>query len=118
MREYREVRTLKQQIKKRKVEAEELKELASLYNREYSLKLNEIKRMEKELEEIRTSEVKVTEHAIVRYFERILGFDIKAIEEKLKHGLDAHETLGSGTYPNEDFRVVVKDNHIVTVLNL
>lgn len=115
MREYREVRSLKDRLKRAKKEAISLKDLASEYNRNYSLKLKEIKSMEQELEKIRTSEIKVTEHAIVRYFERVLGFDIEAIEQKLTQGLDAHETIGSGTYPNDDFKVVVKNNHIVTV---
>lgn len=60
----------------------------------------------------------VSEHAIMRYIERVLGFDV----EKIKAGIVADvsskwATLGDGTYPisTSGASVVVKNNTVITV---
>ena len=59
----------------------------------------------------------VTEHAYLRYFERVCGFDLEAIRQAM---LD-EQTLAlirfqpSGKFPKDGYRLVVKDGDVVTV---
>lgn len=62
----------------------------------------------------------ISEHAIIRYIERVLGINIeevtnKIVPEEIKKQI---EVLGNGTYSvNEgEFKIVIKDNVVVTVL--
>ena len=80
-----------------------------------------IKELEEQIHELRNPNIpKVSEHAIVRYFERVLGFDIETIQDEIltPEILTMMETLGkNGTYPlGEEFRIKVKDNTVVTIL--
>lgn len=59
----------------------------------------------------------VSDHAIIRYLERIKGIDLQAVslalqEENLKR---RYEKLGDGCYPVNDLMVVVKSGCISTV---
>lgn len=62
----------------------------------------------------------VSEHAIIRYIERVLGISIDEISQKiLGNEIEKQiETLGNGTYPINDneFKIVVKDNVVVTII--
>ena len=62
----------------------------------------------------------VSEHAIIRYIERVLGISIDEISQKiLGNEIEKQiETLGNGTYPINDneFKIVIKDNVVVTVI--
>ena len=61
----------------------------------------------------------VSEHALIRYMERVMDFDMSLIagamlEDQLK---SAHQKLGNGTYPLSDGnKVVIRNNTIVSVL--
>lgn len=59
----------------------------------------------------------MSEHALVRYFERVKGFNIKDIEDELlnENLIKMVETLGNGTFPNDNYSLVIKDNVIVTI---
>jgi chromosome segregation ATPase len=63
--------------------------------------------------------VVVSEHAILRYFERVLGFDLDTIRKKV---LDTNteqliKSLGDGSYPVETtHKIKVRDNTVVTIL--
>lgn len=76
------------------------------------------KQLRESLEQTQNSEPKVSDHAMLRYFERVLGFDLRQIEaeilcEELKKMTD---TLGkSGKFPVKDFKVVMKNNTITTI---
>lgn len=61
----------------------------------------------------------LTEHAVLRYFERVLGFDMQRVRSRIlkDHTIDQIETLGSGHFPVEGGRLVVRKGTIVTVLN-
>lgn len=61
--------------------------------------------------------LKVTEHSIIRYFERFEGYDIDEIRNKitggsLKSQVDKH---GTGKYTVGDMTVVVDGNYVITV---
>jgi hypothetical protein len=61
----------------------------------------------------------VTDHSIVRYFERVLGLNIREIKETIiKQDLkERYRIMGNGTFDQGDFRVVVNDNTVITILN-
>lgn len=66
-------------------------------------------------------EIIVSEHAILRYIERVVGIDVdKIVEQILPEETKIYiENLGNGNYPINDgeFRIVVKDRVVVTVLS-
>ena len=61
----------------------------------------------------------VTDHSIVRYFERVLGYNIREIKEKiLKQDLkERYRIMGNGIFDQGEFRVVLKNNTIITILD-
>ena len=68
------------------------------------------------------STIVVSEHALLRYFERILGYDLDALSAALMPPatVDLVTRLGSGTYPvvveGQTVRVRVQDRVATTVL--
>lgn len=61
----------------------------------------------------------VSDHAIVRYLERVKGLDIKAIKEEIapQHVRNQIRALGSGYYPVDGkFKIRVKNGVVITVL--
>jgi len=63
--------------------------------------------------------VRITDHALVRYFERVLGYDLEAIKAAIVPVKTAEQigVIKSGLFPVEDFRVRVKSGTVVTVVN-
>lgn len=62
---------------------------------------------------------RVSDHAIVRYLERVKGMDIKALKKEiLSDGLATKvRQLGDGYYPVKGkYKIRVKDGVVVTVL--
>lgn len=94
---------------------------------EISMKSRELTQKERHRNEISTQlakldqedTLKVSEHAYLRYFERILGFNLKDIEGKMLTD-DVKRmiaTLGnSGEYPAGNFSVRLKNGVVVTVI--
>lgn len=60
--------------------------------------------------------IDVSDHAVVRYFERVLGHDIFAIRSTIaKHISDMH--VGNGFYPIDNkHSAVVQDGSVVSVI--
>lgn len=81
----------------------------------------EAKKLRKTLSEYNIpTEIKISDHALMRYCERALGInfeDIKSamVTDELKGYIKALGT--TGTYPLGKLQVVVKDNTIVTILD-
>lgn len=61
----------------------------------------------------------VSEHAIIRYIERVLGINIDEVVEKILPSKEVEliKELGNGRYPiqNGEFKVVVRNGVVVTV---
>lgn len=71
----------------------------------------------KEIDEM-TREPIVTEHALLRYCERVLNIDMEAIKATIlsETTLKQSQTLGNGKYPVVDgHRAVIKDSCVVTI---
>lgn len=66
-----------------------------------------------------TNEPNVSEHAILRYLERVKGIDLIELKKEIlsEKVLKMTKTLGgNGSYPNNDFKVVMKNNTVVTII--
>ena len=50
----------------------------------------------------------VTDHALVRYFERVLGFDIDALKDEIARAVDASVQVGGGSVVLDGMRYVLK----------
>ncbi|HJT72652.1 MAG TPA: hypothetical protein VJ720_01515 [Chitinophaga sp.] len=77
----------------------------------------EINQTEKMIRLLKDRDLIVSEHAIVRYLERVETVNPsevprKILTDKLREMV---ATLGNGTYPVNDFLVVVKNNVVITV---
>jgi predicted nuclease with TOPRIM domain len=97
---------------------EYLKKEKSQLDKDLTLKTEEIKKLKKEIASLKEKEIIVSEHAILRYIERIIGINIDTIKEKiLTENIRIQiQEFGNGSYSNGEFKVVVKDNVIVTVI--
>jgi DNA gyrase/topoisomerase IV subunit A len=71
----------------------------------------------KEIREITEMKPIVSEHALLRYCERILNIDLKEIEKKLlsDKNIEIIEQIRSGKIPVENFMMVVKNKIVTTI---
>lgn len=64
------------------------------------------------------NKVIVSEHAMLRYIERVLGIDLKEIEERIltDEVKEQYKIVGNGKFPiNDEFKVIIRDNVVVTI---
>ena len=118
------IETLKQlnsQKAKLEGEIEGLKSVLKQNNKELVTKKESLKRIEDRIKNLNADgSIKVTEHAILRYLERVKGLNIADIEKEILEEsiVNTISVLGNGTYPHpKGFKVKVKDNNIVTIIN-
>lgn len=78
---------------------------------EYKIKQNE------DIIRNTNKEIRVTEHAILRYCERVLKINVEEIKNKIMKEEDKIRLLGGNTKIKKDnYSIVVKDYNIVTVV--
>ena len=107
---------LKQELNDKELEVEALK--AQLRGKQKEL--NKLETAYKHLCDSR--ELKVSDHATLRYMERIEGIDVDYYRDKIldKEILRQVERLGgNGTYVSEDrsYRVRIENNTVLTVIS-
>jgi len=78
-----------------------------------------ISTLQKEIDKIKynnTDEVIISDHAMLRYIERVLGIDIEELKRKIvpSDKLSA-KSIMNGSYSFETHKIVVKNNTVVTV---
>lgn len=118
----RKIKGLQTQLKILEGDASALKVEISNKQKEYSQKvssINSIKQEIEKLEKIEKNEFRVSEHAIVRYFERVKGFNIDDIQKEILNDKikEMTKTIGcNGTFPNNGFSVIIKDSTVTTVI--
>ena len=114
--------TLKQlQTRKFKLEALVLDKKVSLdeAQQEYSNSKSQLGNINKQIEDLSDKDIIVSEHALLRYIERVMGVDMDVIKEKiLTTGLKTMiSNMGNGKYPiGEGNKVMVKNNVITTIV--
>ena len=77
-------------------------------------------RTEKKCKEIEEEKLEVSDHAVVRYMKRVIGFDVDNLRQEIIKG-KSPKKLPDGKYPlthnnSKKYVVVVKNNIVVTVL--
>lgn len=120
MEEVRKAKQLQSQLNTLTGDAEALKMEIANKQRDYSLKLQSITRLKEEIAKIKDTKVPtVSEHAILRYLERVEGVNLQLIEKEILSDevMNLVNYLGgSGTYPNGKFSVVMKNYCVTTVV--
>jgi len=103
------------------------KDEQQVLSREINQLIRNVKDIESNIQTLKAKKISinsitVTEHAILRYLERVEGVDIERVKKDIVDGetLKRIQTLGPGYYPRTvdeiPFRIRVKDNAVVTVL--
>jgi len=117
----REIKSLTTQLKKAQGDAAALKLEVATKQKEYSAKLNIINKIKEKIKTLNkgsTTALKITEHAIVRYFERVKGYDLDEIEKEILSpdiGKQIQQLGGTGTVIHDKFKIIVKDNTVITI---
>lgn len=80
--------------------------------------IEEVKNKIKQLQSNKKKALVVSEHAILRYLERVENIDINSIIEKISTDKlkEMADVLGNGTFPVNGFSAKVIDNVVVTVI--
>lgn len=94
-------------IEENQKKSNELKQQINLIN----IDINELKNRE-------DGKVVVSEHAMLRYIERVLGIDLDELNKKIINETDAKQisSLGNCTYSKDGFKLKVKNNKVITIL--
>ena len=64
-----------------------------------------------------TSGLNVSDHAIARYVERILGADMDELKDTIREMIGSPKSLIEGAYPSRcgEWRFIIKGGNIVTI---
>ena len=122
MNEVRLQKQLTTQLSKEEADFALVKAQIEILNKELQSKNQSIQKLKTQIKKLQSNEdnkLKVSEHAIVRYFERVKGFNIEEIEKEIlaDEVIKMVETLGGkGKYPNKDFTVVMQDFTVTTII--
>lgn len=117
----RTIKKLKSQLAKLQGDSEALLFEISTKQREQAAMNRSIRDLKLEISKLsqpKEKSARVTEHAILRYLERVKGLNLEEIESEIlcEKVLSLVERLGgNGTYPADGFSVVMKDRVIVTI---
>ncbi len=86
---------------------------------EHSKALNQLHSVNREIKGLQESKVIVSEHAILRYLERVMNVDIEQIRSLIltEDNVTLIENMGSGKYPiGNGMKAVVKNKTVVSVV--
>lgn len=63
--------------------------------------------------------IDVTDHAFLRFFERVLGYNLKEVSKWMipDSVMDRIQKQGDGVYSTDKYKIVVKNGKILTILN-
>ena len=119
MKEVRQYKQLKSQLDNLVGDSEVMKIDIANKQREYATKQQSIAQLKAEMDKLNGKEnLKVSEHAMVRFFERVSGIDIEQIERRIltDEVIALVEKLGgTGTFNCDGFSVVIKNYTVVTI---
>ena len=103
---------LQSEIEAIKIEREILNNKLQSAERNLGKILEEIKKLKE------GNKIIVSEHAMLRYIERVLGIDLKEIERRIltDEVKEQYKIVGNGRFPiNDEFRALIRDNVVVTI---
>ena len=87
-------------------------------NLDITTKKEQIKKYQSELNKLKISdEIIISEHAIVRYIERVMKIDMEKLHSEIisKDFQNTLKNLGNGTYPYKNHLLKIVDNVVITV---
>jgi chromosome segregation ATPase len=114
-----EIKSLKTQILKLEAESKTLSDEIKGKQKDFSTVTNKIKTLKTKLETIQLSSAEpiVSEHAILRYLERVRGIDLEEIKKEIldDKAKEHIKFAKSCKIKRSDHTLIVRDNTIVTV---
>ena len=114
-----ELKKLQSLLIKQKSEIDLIKRERQLINERLSIAERNLKNTEEELKKLKTgNKIIVSEHAVLRYLERTMELDLKAVENEIlsEEVVSQYKTLGNGKYPvSNGCKAVIKDNVVLTI---
>lgn len=120
IKEKEELKKLQSLLTKQKSEVEMIEREKELVEERLDIATKRLNEMKKELNELKKNKkMIVSEHAILRYLERILGLDLKVIENEILTDdvVKQYKVLGNGKYPmGNGYKAVIKDNVVLTIV--
>lgn len=120
MKDIRKIKGLKSQLKKMEGDYEALNIEFKNKQRELVEKQKYIQRLKDSISNIEKNKVlKVSEHAILRYCERVMKLDTNQVEKEIltDEVKNLVNTLGgSGTYKSNGYKVIIKDYTVTTII--
>lgn len=116
------IKSLSTQIEKFKLELSVKENQLRLMQEEYKGKQEHLKRLTDELESLKqsSSELIISEHAILRYLERVYKLDLEKLSQEIVPQTlkTTIKELGNGEYHTSDgYSLKVQDNVVVTILD-
>lgn len=114
-----ELKKLQSLLIKQKSEIDLIKRERQLINERLSVAERNLRNTEEELKKLKTgNKIIVSEHAVLRYLERTMELDLKAVENEIltEETVKQYRTLGNGKYPvSNGCKAVIKDNVVLTI---
>lgn len=116
------IKGLQSQLSKLQGARDNLRLEVERIQRELSSNRKSIDAIEKKIKDLTDSnkDIQVSEHALLRYCERVLGINTEAIKAEIINDVRLKElvnTLGdNGTYPVRDFQVIMRNKTITTII--
>ncbi len=114
-----ELKKLQSLLIKQKSEIDLIKRKRQLINERLSVAERNLRNTEEELKKLKTgNKIIVSEHAVLRYLERTMELDLKAVENEIlsEEVVSQYRTLGNGKYPvSNGCKAVIKDNVVLTI---
>lgn len=114
------IKQLQTQLNKTVADYEALKIEIAAKQQESAQKKQAINKLKQEIDKIDNKKgIYVSEHALVRYFERVKGFDIEEVKKEIiSESIKQMVSVlgGTGEYPNENGYSVKMDNFRVATI--
>ena len=117
-----QIKSLASQIEKSKLDISAKESQLKLIQEELRVKHSHLQKLQEEIDQLKSSsnELIISEHAILRYLERVYKLDLEKIRSEIvPDTLKATiENLGNGEYhTQEGYSLKVHDNVVVTILD-
>jgi len=115
-----QIKSVQVLISKVNLEIQSLKAQQKLLQSSMEKQLSQLKKYQEELLALQmdSGEIIISEHAILRYLERVYKLDVTKLYEEIvtPQAQEQIKRFGNGTYSVDDFSIKVVDNVVVTVL--
>lgn len=115
-----DLKGLQVRLTKAEAESKSLLEEVKLLQKRASESENLANALRKQINDITdsTKEIIISEHAYIRYFERVSKYDLDKLREIIlpEKTIALIDQMGNGTYGVNGFKVKVKDRTVITII--